>query len=161
MKKVKNTMSITCPHCRGVLSAVLSRAWFWQKYHGLRSVSYKCPYCKNRAETNISGTFVLKRVSSSSFRSHHPEQKLFGSEEEHERKKKTNDDPYNLKYWETSKQEACGNCMHLSVPVVGKPICAIPEFLIPDGCSKDVIKSGLQVDPGDHCLLWVRRRDVW
>ena len=77
-------------------------------------------------------------------------------------KNKKMDDPSEIiKYWETSNKEACGNCRHFGFPVVGKPVCGIPDFLIPAGCPEDKIKSGKEVDPGDNCLFWAKRPPGW
>lgn len=63
-----------------------------------------------------------------------------------------------LEYWEASDKEACGNCMHFSYPMFGKPICNIPDFLIPEGCPTEKINTGKEMDPGDNCLFWARRK---
>ena len=69
-----------------------------------------------------------------------------------------NDPDKIIEYWEASNKTACGNCMHFSFPVVGEPICAIPAFLIPEGCPKEKIRSGNKVKPEDSCLLWAKRQ---
>lgn len=82
---------------------------------------------------------------------------LFGKK----KKEKNDDSDKIIENWEASNKEACGNCMHFSTPLVGKPVCTIPDFLIPADCPKDKIKSGKEVDPGDHCLFWARRQGGW
>ncbi len=73
-------------------------------------------------------------------------------------KEEMNDQTEILKYWEASDKKACGNCMHFSFPVVGEPVCTIPDFLIPEGCPKEEIKSGNKVKPEDRCLFWAKRQ---
>ena len=72
------------------------------------------------------------------------------------KKEKAKDPEEILKIWEASDKEACGNCMHFGYPMIGNPICNLPDFLIPDNCPKDKINTGKEMDPSSKCLFWYR-----